>query len=464
MTGTAKHRLQVIAGMAVAVLLASPGTTAVAADPVATDVASFLSLRGIDQTERSGIESAVEWNAAAEGVAIKVLERLAAPAALVAAWRPAASPVAAAGETVAVGDSLVTVRGRAIFTAPHRLTEDDAVLFGQPSYDLVRLVDERGTVVDVITPAAPRDWPRWQMIDQPAGVLGLPLSTVVAPRPSDPPVPGPAWPDGKAGLLLAAAHVAWYPDTSLGRLGMDYGLFDSVVDGKKLSAGDTAAFFALLAAAAKIEPRAIATAAGGASDVMSLIDPARKWFPSHRGDPVVIEGTALRARRVPIDEPFRRQELGLDHYWELFVFVETPLLDVDGRLQNAYPIVCCVRELPPGMPTGERINEQVRVPGFGFKRYAYGFDAPREEKEGMVTVATERRQTTLVIGPAAIWTPTQAVASDRSVQIFLGLAAVAALATMFGLGILYGTWSVNRTIRRSRAALPDRIDLPEENR
>lgn len=463
MSRRARQHGQPRVGWTVVLLFVGLAVGLQAADPVATDLASFLKLRGIDQAERSGIEAAVEWNAAAEGVAIKVLERLAAPAGLVSSWQQAAERLPKAGEAVVVDDRLVAARGRAMFVAPRRLNDEFATLLGQPRYDVVRVVDERGLVVDVLVPAAPREWPRWQTIDQPAAVFGLPLSTTIAPRPADPPAADQAWPDGKAGLLLAAAQVAWYPDTPLGRAGMNYGLFDTVADGKPLVAGDTAAFFALLAAVGQIDPKTIATAAGGPGDVMPLIDPARKWFPSHRGDPLVIDGTALRARRVPVDEPFRRQELGLDHYWELFVFVETPLLDVDGRLQNSYPIVCCLRDLPEGMPTGERINERVRVPGFAFKRYAYRFDAPHDDSAGTATVENERRQTTLLIGPRAIWSPAPAAASDRPFRVLLGLAAVAALAVMFGLGILYGNWSVNRTIRRSQAALPDRIDLPDGN-
>jgi hypothetical protein len=30
---------------------------------------------------------------------------------------------------------------------------------------------------------------------------------------------------------------------------------------------------------------------------------------------------------------------------------------------------------------------------------------------------------------------------------------------VFGLGLLYGNWSLSRTIARSRAELPDRIDI-----
>jgi hypothetical protein len=459
MTEPARIPCRMIAALVAAGMLAQAGA-ATGQPPPASDAAAFLALRGIQQSERSGIEAATEWNREAEGVAIRVLEGLSAPAKLEASWRREAGRVPAGGEAIAVGDAFVLGRGRATFVAPRRLDDEFAVLFGRPSYDLVRFVDDRGLVLDVIVPEAPREWPRWQTIDQPAAVFGLPLSTAVAPPPNEPPPGVESWPSGPAGLLLAAPRIAWYPDTLLGRAGMDYGLFDSVVDGRKLISGDTAAFFAMLAAVREVDPEALAAAVGGPADVMPLIDPAQRWFPSHRGDPVMIEGAALRARRVPVDEEFHREALGLDHYWELFVFVETRVLDVDGRLQDSFPIVCCVRELPPGMPAGERMNERVRVPGFGFKRYAYEFEVPRESPAGRPAVDHERRQTTLVIGPRAIWTPAAAPTASGS-RILLGLAAVTALASIFGLGVLYGAWSANRRIRRVQASLPDRIDVPD---
>jgi hypothetical protein len=366
--------------------------------------------------------------------------------------------VPAAGEAVAIADTLVVVRGRATFVAPQKLPADLAERFGKASYDMVRIIDDRGLAVDVLTTAAPAAWARWRPIDEPAGARGLPLSTAAAPRPTGGPGDASPWPDSKPGLVVAAAGVGWYPDTPLGKAGFDYGLFDSVADGQKLVRGDTAAFYAALTAAGRTDAKAIATAAGGPTDFLPLIDPGRKFFPANRGSPVVIEGAALRATRVAIDDPFRRQEVGSDHYWELYVFVETPLLDVDGRMQNSFPIVCCVRELSPGMPSGDRINEPVRVPGFAFKRYAYTFEAP-VEKDGELVAKTEKQQTTLVVGPRAIWTPPAADPASRNIALVAGAAALAALAAVFGLGLLYGNWSLSRTIARSRAELPDRIDI-----
>lgn len=441
----------------IAVLFPALGTRA-QQPSAAGDVGSFLELREIDRPRRAVVEAASDWTPEVEAAVVKILQRIDAPAGLVAGWLAAARPVPAAGEAVAIGDELLAVRGRATFVATRKLPADLAERLDRPGYDIVRLVDERGLAVDVLTPAAPRGWPRWQPIDQPAAALGLPLSITARPPTSGGPAAAAAWPEQPAGLVVAAAGVGWYPDTPLGNLGMDYGLFDSVADGQKIVRGDTAAFYALLAAAGRTDASAIAKAAGP-TDVIALIDPGRKWLPQHRGDPVVIEGAALRATRVPIDDAFRREQVGSDHYWELYVFTDTPLLEVDGRVQNSYPIVCCVRELPAGMPTGERINETVRVPGFAFKRYAYSFEAPREV-DGTLVAETERRQTTLVIGPGAEWKPPVEDASARSFAMIAGIAAAAALALVLGLGILYGNWSSNRTIKRSREELPDRIEIP----
>jgi len=443
-----------LAGLLASLAIAA---AAVADGQPGSDPPSYLVLKEIDRPRRAALERATAWTDEADAVVVKVLRRIDPPAALAARWRAEAGAVPAAGQPLAVSDSILAIRGRATFVAPRRLPAELAERLGQPAYDVVRISDEGGSTVDVLTMAAPREWPRWQPIDEPAAALALPLTTSVSVQPAA--ADGEAaWPAAGPGLVLAAPRVAWISDTPLGRLGMDYGLFDSVVDGRKLVRGDMAAFYALLAATGRTDAAAVAGAAGDV-DVLDLIDPGRKWLPAHRGDPLVIEGTALRATRVAVDEAFARAETGLDHYWELFVFVETPLLEVDGRRQDTFPIVCCVRELSPGMPTGGRINERVRVPGFAFKRYAYSFEEVRTEDGGPVA-EVGKRQTMLVVGPRAEWAPPTEDVAAREISMITGVAVAVALAAVLGLGILYTSWSNNRMIRRSRADLPDRIDVP----
>ena len=310
-------------------------------------------------------------------------------------------------------------------------------------------------LVDVIADTVPKAWPRWQAIDEPVSVVGLPVSTAAGPRPEPPAGIATPWPADPARLLLVARRVAWHPATPLGSLGMDYGLFDTVVDGRRLVAGDTDAFYALLAAVGRGTQTAIETAAGPVADAVPLIDPGRKWFATHRGDAVTFQGTVRRATRIQIDEPRRRREIGGDHYWELYVFVPTSLIKINDRVQDTYPIVCCVRDLPAGMPTGQSINEPVKVSGFAMKRYAYPLPKVQGQDE-----AAARQETPLVVGKQALWVPEPSATEATSILgwVFLGLAGIVALVLAFG------AWRLNRDARlqrqRQRAALPDKLELP----
>jgi hypothetical protein len=448
----------------VPLLAAFAAVPCLGADDGPATFTSFLATNEIDQSQREAMASATEWGDAVEAIAVKVLRRLDAPAGLAAAWKSSPAPKPATGEAVAVDDTLYAIRGRATFVAPQRLAGELAERYGGPSYDVVRIVDEGGLVVDVLTRSAPAAWPRWKAIDEPASALGLPLSTAVAPRPKAQSGDGQEWPAEPPALVVASVRVGWHPDTPLGRLGMDYGLFDSVVDGKKLVKGDAAAFYAALAAAGKTTWREVAKEAGQPIDAMLLIDPGRKWLPAHRGDPVVIEGNAMKATRVAIDEPYLRKFVGSDHYWEVFVFVETPLLDVNGRMQNTYPIVCCVRELPNGMPSGDRISERVKVAGFVLKRYAYPFDDPRPDASGDAPEGPSKRLTSLVTAPQLEWFPPASQDATQPIWVIAAVAALVALAAIVGVGVLYGNRSLDRTIRKARKELPDRVDIPSEDR
>jgi hypothetical protein len=434
-------------------LSAAVGT---AADRSTDTLPGYLETWKLDRAARGVIEEPSAWNDAKLQFALRLITRLGlAPADAFAAWSTAAvteSPLSAE----ALADRFVRIEGRAVFIAPLTLPEAIAEIADRKTIDVVRIKTAAGPLVDVLAAAAPEDWPRWRTIDEPASVVGLPLATGPGPQPAPPPAEAAAWPVEPAALLLAAKRVAWQPAKPLGALGMDYGLFDTVADGQKLVAGDTEAFYAMLAAVGRGTQEGIEKVAGPPADVVPMIDPGQGWFKSHRGDPVTIDGTARRATRIAIDDPLRRREIGADHYWELFIFVPTSLLKINDRLQENYPIVCCVRKLPDGMPTGQNINERVRVSGFAFKRYAY----PLPQIKGAATKEDQRQETPLVIGKHAVWVPEPSNAAATSLLgwIFAGLAGV------IGLLLLFGIWRFNRDARRTeklhREALPDKLELP----
>lgn len=444
--------------VAVAACWAMAAWSTPAAEPAPT-LGGFLRTKQIAADQRAPLAAPGVWTADKDRLLVRVMARLPAPATLVEAWRRDAIPVASRGTAPAIDDRLVVLRGRATFVAPLELPGDLALLAGRPSYDLIRCVDDRGAVVDVVVSRAPRAWPRWTAIDEPATVEGLPLAAGAGPVPA---AAAPRqWPSSAADLLVAGVTVEWRPAGMLGGLGMDYALFDDVVDDRRLEAGDAAAFYAALAATRKTTPAAIAAAAGRTTDLIPLIDPARKWFATHRGDPVVIDGVARRATRIEIDGAARRAQVGADHYWELEVFADTPPISIDGHVQDRYPVVCCVRDLPDGMPRGETISERVRVPGFAFKRYRYPLpevvvDGTRERPRG------GSRSAPLIVAPGAEWiaAPSTRGLSDRLFWGFFGI--LAALAAV----VAFSAWSSARDARRAerarREALPERIDLPAE--
>lgn len=442
-------------GWACAVAPASPAPAA--EDPVAT-LREFLTTKGIDAPARAALAAGAPWGDAEEETLVRVLARLPAPDTLVAAWRREVEPLAEHG--LIVDDRLVLVEGRATFVAPLQLSAEAAVRAGRPAFDVVRIVDGGDVVIDVVVPQAPRKWARWQPLDEPATVLGLPLAAAAGPMPRDD-APDHRWPDAAAEFVVAATDVAWRPAGLFGQLGMNFALFDGVVDDRKLEAGDAAAFWAALAAVRGVSPAEVARAAGAATDIVPLIDPQRDWFAMHRGAPVLIDGVARRATRIAIDDPLRREQVAADHYWELEVFVDTPPLSVDGHVQDRYPVVCCVRELPAGMPAGETISERVRVPGFAFKRYRYPLSEVLVDGVQELPAGTSRA-VPLVVAPRAEWLVPQ---SPRGLSaglfwVFSGIiATVAALLAANGFAMAR---DARRSARLRCDALPERIDLPSE--
>ncbi len=441
-----------------ALICVAPPVTA--ADGATDTLQGYLGNWKLDRAARAPLEDASPWNDAKLQLALRLIARLGlAPADAYAGWTAEAAAMGPDGAAMLndrLGDRFVKIEGRALFVAPLVLPAEIAEIAGRQEIAVVRLKAADGMIVDVLADAVPRAWPRWRPIDEAAAVIGLAVSTAAGPAPAPPPADGVAWPADPAAVLIAAKRVAWYPATPLGGFGMDYGLFDTVADGQKLVGGDTEAFYGMLAAVGRGSEQAIEDVAGPPADVMPLLDPKQRWFADHRGDAITVDGVARRATRIAIDDPVRRREVGANHYWELFVFVPTSLIKINDRLQETYPLVCCVRTLPSGMPTGQNINERVRVSGFALKRYAY----PLPKVKGEGDQPERRQETPLVIGRRAVWVPEPSNAGATSLLgwIFAGLAG------LIGLLLLFGAWRSSRETRRrerrERNALPDKLELP----
>ena len=143
------------------------------------------------------------------------------------------------------------------------------------------------------------------------------------------------------------------------------------------------------------------------------------------------------------------------------MFVDTPLIRIDGQDQDTYPIVCCVRDLPPGMPRGDSISEGVRIDGFALKRYGYPLaDVSIISSQGDREEKGKRRETALLVARRAEWRKPPSTAETSTVLswIFAGLGAAVVAA------VIYGVWASSRAARlaerQAREALPDRVELP----
>jgi hypothetical protein len=259
--------------------------------------------------------------------------------------------------------------------------------------------------------------------------------------------------------------VAWHPANTLGKLGMDFGLFDEVRD--RTRHDERECFYQMLAAVRRADQQALqrearenlarrkenwqreladpaldrsaraaarrglAQAELGSDDVVGLFNEPQ----SQRGKLFTLRGEALRAIEVRVDDPDIVSRFGIHHYYEVEI--------VSGDSQNN-PIVCCVAQLPEGMPLGDDIREGVRVTGFFLKSWSYnlGRDRGRQQLAPLLVAKTLDR----IAAPA-----------PRGPSAAVAVALVAALVATVAL-----LWYVRRGDRRALAAAQQaRVQLPE---
>jgi hypothetical protein len=155
------------------------GEEPVAATGSSESLGGYLSTWKIDRDGRRLLEEPGAWDEARQALALRVLTRLVlAPPKLAVRWNEDAVPVAGPGQPAEdagrlIGNAMIRATGRAVFVAPQVLPPAQAEIFGRPQIDMVRIVTPAGFVLDVLTDAAPRSWPRWKAIDESAAVVGL---------------------------------------------------------------------------------------------------------------------------------------------------------------------------------------------------------------------------------------------------------------------------------------------------
>lgn len=329
-----------------------------------------------------------------------------------------------------------------------RVTVEQPIAELQDRYDMEKfyrcelVLERRGQRAIVFARAVPDAWQRDATIDEPASAYGVFLKAGSIEAASDEV-------KEQTALFFAANRVAWHPATPLGKLGMDYGLFDTVAQRRPITHDDQECFYQLLAAAGRANVNQLNSApVGNAAALGRLLEKPEEQLGTLQS----FRGTARRAIKIEVTDPEVVARLGFDHYYEVVVFVPVKtLLKPVERKVNSYPVVFCVRELPPHMPTGENIAETVEAAGFMFKLWRYSTELTAEVDPDL------RLLSPLLVGRDVQW-----VQRTQSAELPIGsIVAAVVLSVVFIVGGI--TWYLGRDHRRiQRALLPERVEIPRE--
>jgi hypothetical protein len=248
--------------------------------------------------------------------------------------------------------------------------------------------------------------------------------------------------DGVVHFVCVADRISWFPDRPaeaaniaadqvfLASYGMDIGLFDELVHKRRLVAEDRECFYQLLAAIGRSDATAASHLARTQFDIVKLLDaPSEESSRAYQ-----FIGTARRAVCVVVHDPDIRQRFGIDHYYELDVFVPLPTtlnlvdLQTDQSVSySSYPMTFCVPRLPAGMEEGSDINQPVQVLGFYLKLWAFRKQSTEESSDD----SNEARQVDMQFCPLFIGYEPVPIATgirgNRRWELMAGVAFVLAI-------------------------------------
>jgi len=391
---------------------------------------------------------------------------------------------------------LIELAGRVRQVRRQTLPPDVAARLELPAYVECQLAVDGGGTATIITARIPNAWKEMEALDEPATASGVFVKRL--PRDGDP-----------TAALFVSPEIAWHPrevrepyvsfgQSLLGELGMDVGLLDTVEQRRSINAIEREAFYQMLDAAGRAGATQLIRSATGnlaavgkqwaaeadriralARQSSAATDEAdrKRLMLAHEvdrqagegrysvaplfndpqgqvGELVALEGVARRAVRIdvgtsPDGTPSDvRRRFGIDHYFEMDLFT-------DDSQNN--PVVFCVRELPPGFPTGESIREPVRVAGFFFKSWSFRSRRADSAMADDGEAAGTRQFAPLLVGRGPIWIETPNPTGTGRIGWIVGGLFVLMLAAIW-----VAIWWFGRAGRRSQVRLlPERLSLPD---
>ena len=328
--------------------------------PVKQPISSkrLMELAGIGPTQWAQFADSLAWNEKQEATLQKILLRLAQLP--VDVLERMATPIdwnRFIEDPTAYQGTLTRLRGKITSVEVVRLPKELAQRFDVDEYYRVTMDMEPSGSAVVLARSVPKTWQKGGTIDEPGGAWAM-FVKVETQRPIGQTVP-----------VFAAAWVEVFAHQRLlGRLGVDTGLLDDLVDRKPWQPKERECFYQVLAAVSRmpqgeLQHEAVEQLKQKKQNRYS-VEPLFNQPEEQRGKLVLLTGTARRVLRVIVDDPDIQRRFGIDHYYEVYLFTD----DSQGN-----PIVCCMAHLAEGMQTGEGPNfaEPVRVAGFFLKTWAY---------------------------------------------------------------------------------------------
>jgi len=268
--------------------------------------------------------------------------------------------------------------------------------------------------------------------------------------------------ENRQGFVFVAPKISWHPTepnrdlgvtaahVRLAEQGMDIGELSHVNDRVKFEGLEREPFYQMMAAVEQLPAdQQKATIDQTVSQLLTEPQEGLMVAPEqYRAQFMRLTGLCRRITKIEVDDEDIQRRLGIDHYYELSVFVpiKNPIVsqragDESTRKEffNDYPVLVCVPELPPGLSVGEDLHQSVAVTGPFFKLWAYR--TPFMSRNDFT-----RRQ----ISPLFIAADVQRYSAPSNPQTNLFVVAMLViLGVVVGLGIAFGViFSRKPTSRR----------------
>ena len=356
------------------------------------------------------------------------------------------------------------LRGRVKRITAHEIVPELVEIFDFEEFYILD-VDVNGSPLVIYARQLPEAWRLEEAVDYETGCLAMFLHRAT-PQ------------DDQTHLVFATDRAAWYPTqpqpelgitedlVRLASLGMDVGLIDDVkkLNRQWLGSRDRECFYQMIAAANSADPAQLRNAATAKFDIAPLLTEPQQ----QHGRLIRFTGNARRITRIAVNDPDIRQRFGIDHYYEIGMFV--PLGDQPVRIGKGtredegvvfterFPVMCCVTSLPPDLPPQDDMNQEIEITGFYFKLAAY--------KSEFISQHEQRQRQP---SPMFIGIQPRVVIRDYSTNPIWGL--VIGIGFLAVLGIAwFGIWNYNRrdeafereTMARQLAPKSlDQLDAPD---